>query len=164
MAAYAGLRLGELLALRWRDIDMPGAALTISRAISAGIEGPTKSGEVRRVPIADQARLALRRLGQRADYTAPDDFVFANALGRPLDGSASRRRYKRARVAAGLRPLRWHDLRHTLGSLLIARGVDLVSVQDALGHSQLPTTSRYFHTRPANERAAAFTAAFTDRS
>ena len=68
--------------------------------------------------------------------------------------------YKRARDAAGLRPLRWHDLRHTFGSLLVAGGVDLVSIKDAMGHSQLTTTSRYLHARPATERAAAFTAAF----
>jgi hypothetical protein len=51
-------------------------------------------------------------------------------------------------------------LRHTFGSLLVAGGVDLVSIKDAMGHSQLPTTSRYLHARPATERAAAFTAAF----
>lgn len=161
VAAYAGLRLGELLALRWQDVDFTGAVLTISRAISAGIEGVTKSGEVRRVPMADQTTEALWRLAGRGDFTSADDYVFCNALGRPLDGSALRRRYKRARDAAGLRPLRWHDLRHTFGSLLIAGGVDLVSVKDALGHSQLSTTSRYLHARPVNERAAAFTAAFT---
>jgi hypothetical protein len=66
----------------------------------------------------------------------------------------------RTRDAAGLRPLRWHDLRHTFGSLLVAGGVDLVSIKDAMGHSQLTTTSRYLHARPATERAAAFTAAF----
>jgi integrase len=160
VAAYAGLRLGELLALRWRDIDWAGSALTISRAMSLGIEGTTKSGHLRRVPMADQATAALDRLSQRDDFTSPDDFVFCNALGRPLDGSALRRRYKRARDAAGLRALRWHDLRHTFGSLLIAGGVDIVSVKDAMGHSQLTTTSRYLHARPAIERAAAFTAAF----
>jgi integrase len=160
VAAYAGLRLGELLALRWRDVDWNGSALTISRALSAGIEGDTKSGHVRRVPMADQAAAALDRLSRRQDFTAPDELVFCNALGRPLDGSALRRRYKRARDAAGLRPLRWHDLRHTFGSLLVAGGVDLVSVKDAMGHSQLTTTSRYLHARPATERAAAFTAAF----
>jgi site-specific recombinase XerD len=111
--------------------------------------------------MADQAAAALDRLSQRDDFVSPDDFVFCNALGRPLDGSALRRRYKRARDAAGLRPLRWHDLRHTFGSLLVAGGVDLVSIKDAMGHSQLTTTSRYLHARPATERAAAFTAAFS---
>lgn len=160
IAAYCGLRLGELLALRWRDVDWAGSALTVSRSWSAGVEGATKSGHVRRVPLADQAAAALDRLSQRDDFVAPDEYVFCNALGRPLDGSALRRRYKRARGAAGLRPLRWHDLRHTFGSLLVASGVDLVSVKDAMGHSQLTTTGRYLHARPATERAAAFTAAF----
>jgi integrase len=155
-----GLRLGELLALRWRDVDWTGSALTISRSLSSGIEGPTKSGHIRRVPLADQPAAALDRLPRRHDFTSADDYVFCNALGRPLDGSALRRRYKNARDAAGLRPLRWHDLRHTFGSLLVASGVDLVSIKDAMGHSQLTTTSRYLHARPATERAAAFTAAF----
>jgi integrase len=109
--------------------------------------------------MADQAAAALDRLSQRQDFVSPD-YVFCNALGRPLDGSALRRRYKRARDAAGLRPLRWHDLRHTFGSLLVAGGVDLVSIKDTMGHSQLTTTSRYLHARPTTERAAAFTAAF----
>jgi integrase len=160
VAAYSGLRLGEQLALRWRDIDWAGSVLTISRAVSAGVEGPTKTGHVRRVPMADQSAAALKRLAGRSDFTAPDDYVFCNAYGRRLDGSALRRRYKHARDKAGLRPLRWHDLRHTFGSLLVAGGVDLVSVQDAMGHSQLATTSRYLHARPATERAAIFTAAF----
>ncbi len=160
VAAYSGLRLGELLALRWRDVDWTGSALTISRSLSSGVEGTTKTGHVRRVPMADQAAAALDRLSQRQDFVSPDDYVFCNAFGRPLDGSALRRGDKRARDAAGLRPLPWHDLRHTFGSLLVAGGVGLVSVKDAMGHSQLTTTSRYLHARPAIERAAAFTAAF----
>jgi len=160
VASYAGLRLGELLALRWEDLDWGGSVLTVARAMSAGEESSTKSGRVRRVPLADQAAAALERLSQRENFTEPDDLVFPNVIGRTLDGSALRRRFKRARDAVGLRPLRWHDLRHTFGSLLVAGGVDLVSVQDALGHSQLSTTSRYLHARPATERAALFTAAF----
>lgn len=161
VAAYCGLRLGELLALRWRNVDWAGSALTIERALSAGIEGTTKSGTVRRVPLADQAAAALDRLSRREHYISPDDFVFCNTLGRTLDGSALRRRYKRARDAAQLRPLRWHDLRHTFGSLLVAGGVDLVTVKDAMGHAQLTTTSRYLHARPAHENAAKFTSAFS---
>ncbi len=160
LAAYAGLRMGELLALRWRDVDFSGHALTIGRAMSAGVESSTKSGHVRRVPLPDQAAAALERLSRRQDFTGPDELVFCNAFGRALDGSALRRRFKLARDRAGLRPLRFHDLRHTYGSLLAAAGVDLVTIQAAMGHSALATTSRYLHARPATDQAAQFTRAF----
>jgi integrase len=160
VAAYAGLRQGELLALRWRDIDFTGSALTVARAMSAGVESTTKSGRVRRVPLADQAAAALDRQSRREHFTAPGELVFCNVLGRSLDGSALRRRYRRAQIAAEIRPLRFHDLRHTFGSLLAARGVDVVTIQKAMGHSALSTTSRYLHARPASEQAQAFTDAF----
>jgi integrase len=160
LAAYTGLRQGELLALRWRDVDFAGSAITVARAISAGVETSTKSGRVRRVPLPDQAAAALDRLSRRRDFTAPDELVFCNALGRSLDSSALRRRFKRARDAAGLRPLRFHDLRHTYGSLLAAAGVDLVTIQAAMGHGALVTTGRYLHARPAADQAAVFTQAF----
>jgi integrase len=160
VAAYAGLRQGELLALRWRDVDFAGSALTVARAMSAGVESSTKSGRVRRVPLADQAAAALDRMSRREHFTTLGDLVFCNVFGRPLDESALRRRYRRAQTAAGVLPLRFHDLRHTFGSLLAMRGVDVVTIQTAMGHSGLVTTSRYLHARPASEQAKAFTAAF----
>ncbi len=160
IAAYAGLRQGELLALRWHDVDFPGSALTIARAVSARVESSTKSGKVRRVPLADQAAAALDRLSRREHFTRPDDLVFCNVLGRTLDESALRRRYRRAQLAAKVRPLRFHDLRHTFGSLLAASGVDVVTIQAAMGHNALATTSIYLHARPASEQARMFTNAF----
>jgi site-specific recombinase XerD len=56
--------------------------------------------------------------------------------------------------------LRWHDLRHTFGSLLVAAGIDTVTVKAAMGHSRITTTERYLHARPATQSAAAFTGAF----
>jgi integrase len=100
-------------------------------------------------------------MSRRGHFTSPDDFVFCNAFGRPLDGSALRRRYRRAQVAGGVRPLRFHDLRHIFGSLLAMRRVDVVTIQKAMGHGALATTSRYLHARPASEQAHMFTAAFT---
>jgi integrase len=160
VSAYAGLRLGELLALRWRDIDFARQVITVGRAMSAGIETSTKSGRMRRVPLTDQAAAALDHVSRRSDYVGPDERVFCNVLGRTLDHWALRRRYRRAQKAAGLRPLRWHDLRHTYGSLLAAHGVDLVTIQAVMGHSALATTGRYLHARPASDQAAAFTRAF----
>jgi integrase len=160
VAAYAGLRVGELLALRWGDVDFAGSAITVARAMSLGIESSPKSGRVRRVPLPAQAAAALKRLKRRRDFTSQADRVFCNALGRTLDGSAVRKRFKRARDSAKLRPLRFHDLRRTYGSLLAAAGIDLVSIQSVMGHSALSTTSRYLHARPVSEQAEAFTRAF----
>lgn len=160
IAAYTGLRRGELVALRWRDVELRQRKVVVRRAISGDEEATsTKSRRAREVPIPDQAATALNRLKQRESFTEPDDFVFVNRLGRRIDGSALRRRVERARCGAGLRKLRFHDLRHTYGSLLVAGGIDLQSVKAAMGHSRITTTERYLHARPATEQAARFTAA-----
>ncbi|HEX4188222.1 MAG TPA: tyrosine-type recombinase/integrase [Solirubrobacteraceae bacterium] len=159
-AAYSGLRLGELLALRWGDIDYARSTITVRRAVSAGEMSSTKSGRIRQVPLPDQLAAVLISQRDREDFTSDDDLVFCNHLGRPVDGSALRRRYKAGRDAAGLRELRFHDLRHTYGSNLAAAGVDLVMIQAVMGHGALSTTSRYLHARPASEQAKAFTRVF----
>jgi integrase len=133
----------------------------VRRAISAGVEASsTKSRRAREVPLPDQAAGALDRLSKRSEFVGPDEYVFANRLGRRLDATALRRRFERSRDAAGLPPLRFHDLRHTYGSLLVAGGVDLQSVKAAMGHSRIATTERYLHARPATEQAARFTRVF----
>jgi len=125
VASFGGLRRGELVALRWRDVDFAGRKLIVRRALSGETEvRSTKSRRARQVPLPDQAATALERLRQRGEFTGPDDYVFAGRLGRRLDPSALRRRFERARDAAGLEPLRFHDLRHTYGSLLVAGGID----------------------------------------
>jgi integrase len=165
VAAYAGLRRGELVALHWRDVDFTGRKLVVRRSLSGDTEvKSTKSRRVREVPLPDQAAVALERLSRRDDFTGPDDYVFCSRLGRRLDPSALRRRYERARDAAGLEPLRFHDLRHTYGSLLVAGGIDLVSVKAAMGHSRITTTERYLHARPAGELADRFTRALAGGS
>jgi integrase len=162
VAAYAGLRRGELVAVRWRDVDFAGQKLIVRRALSGETEvRSTKSRRAREVPLPDQAAVALQRLRLRGEFTGPDDYVFANRFGRRLDPSALRRRYERARDAAGLDPLRFHDLRHTYGSLLVAGGIDLPSVKAAIGHARISTTERYLHARHASELADRFTRALT---
>lgn len=161
IAAYAGLRRGELVALRWRDVDFAGQKIVVRRSVSADVEvNSTKSRRAREVPLPDQAAEAFERLSRRSDFTSPDDYVFASRFGRRLDASALRRRFERARAAAGLGPLRFHDLRHTYGSLLVAGGIDLASVKAAMGHARISTTERYLHARPASVLADRFTAAF----
>lgn len=161
VAAYTGLRRGELIALRWRDVDFGGRKITVRRAVSGGeVTDSTKSRRAREVGLSAQATGALDRLSRRGDFTSPDDYVFASRVGRRLDGVAFYRRYIAARDAVGLRPLTVHHLRHTFGSLLVAGGVDIASVQAAMGHSSIATTNRYLHARPAHEVADRFTAAF----
>ncbi len=161
LSAYLGLRQSELLALRWQDVNWTAATVTVSRAVSATVERKvTKSRRVRVVPLSDPAAAALNRLSRRGEFTDLAELVICNGFGRTLDPSALRRRFNRARDAAGLRPLRWHDLRHSFGSQLVASGIDLEDVRDAMGHAHLSTTGRYLHARPATQRAAAYTRAF----
>lgn len=160
LAAYTGLRRGELIVLQWGDIDFVAHKITVSRAVSATTVSTPKSGSYRDVPLSDQAAAALSRLKRRENYTSSNDLVLCNRYGRRLNAPALTRRYNRARNTSGLRPLRWHDLRHTFGSLLVAAGIDTVTVKAAMGHSRITTTERYLHARPATQSAAAFTAAF----
>lgn len=161
IAAFTGLRLGELRALRWLHVDLKAGMLTVSRSISAGEETSTKSRRVRRVPLARQAIEEFERLRRRRHFTGRDDFVFCRPDGGPLDGSALRRRFIRAQEKAGVRVRRFHDLRHTFGSLAIRR-FDLVAVKEMMGHASLTTTERYLHSRPRPSDAAKLTAIFDE--
>jgi integrase len=158
VAAYTGLRQGELRALRWRDVGE--GIITVSRALSDDQFTGTKGRAVRHVPLVPKAAHALARLKQRGDFTAGGELVFCNWRGRPLDKSALVARFKRARDAAELRPLRFHDLRHTYGSLLAQGGVDVLSIKSAMGHADLATTQRYLHARQASEQVERFARAF----
>lgn len=160
IACYTGLRRGELVSLRWGDVRWQERVLVVERSLSGSVETTTKSRRARYVPLADQPLAALERLSRRPNFTSETDYVFAGAAGDRLDPSALRRRYIGARDAAGLPPLRFHDLRHTAGSLLV-RVIDPASVKDILGHSDLKTTERYLHAQRASVLAEAATTAFT---
>ncbi|HUA06395.1 MAG TPA: tyrosine-type recombinase/integrase, partial [Solirubrobacteraceae bacterium] len=87
IAAYTGLRLGELLALRWADVNLVDRRLVVHRAFSDRVEGPTKGWQARFLPIADPTAEAFARLAERGEFVGLGDFVFCSRLGRPLDGS-----------------------------------------------------------------------------
>jgi integrase len=160
---YTGLRLGELLTLRWEDVNLPDRLLLVRRGLSSGQETLPKGRRHRFVPLSTPASSTLARLGNRYDYVQPDDYVLANRFGRRLDASALRRRYKRACAAAGLRPIRLHGLRHSAGSL-IARTADPVFVRDFLGHAKLTTTDRYLSAKLRPEELERLDQAFAPRS
>ena len=106
------------------------------------------------MPLAPDVASALARLGRREHWVGEDDLVFAGEAGDHLDGSALRRRYKAALAAGSLRPLRFHDLRHTFGTRMIAKA-DIRRVQEWMGHADIQTTMRYLHYAPRAEDAAA---------
>lgn len=159
-AAFTGLRMGELLALCWRDVDFAGSVLRVRASYSTGALTSPKSGKVRAVPMAPDVASVLAGLGQRRDWVGDDDLVFVGDTGSYLDGSALRRRYKAALASAGLRPLRFHDLRHTFGTRMIAKA-DIRRVQEWMGHADIQTTMRYLHYAPHVEDAALVAAAFS---
>jgi integrase len=128
-AAFTGLRQGELVALRWRDLDFAGAYLRVTASYTNGELSTPKSGRVRSVPMAPEVGEALARLGQRVHYTGPDDLVFVGLVGGHLDASALLRRSRTALREAGLRPLRFHDLRHRFGTRVIGYS-DIRRVQE----------------------------------
>ncbi len=160
-AAFTGLRLGELLALRWRGVDLKGGMMIVSRAMSEGEETSTKSRRPRSVPLAQQAKDALELVRRRRHFTSRNDIVFCRADGNPLDRSAVRTRFIRAQEKASVRVRRFHDLRHTFGSLAIRR-FDLVAVKEMMGHSKLTTTERYLHSKPRPTDAAMLTTIFAE--
>src|SRR5207302_2808759 len=88
-----------------------------------------------------------------------DDLVFPGLAGDPLDDSALRRRFKAAVKRAKLRPLRFHDLRHTFGSLAIDRA-SIVQVQAWMGHSDVKTTMKYLHYKSRSGEATMLADAF----
>ena len=160
-AALTGLRLGELLALRWRDVDFPNSAVHVRQSFTNGRVDTPKSGQERTVPMADELAQALADLGRREDFTGDDDLVFCGAHGGHLAGHKLRERYKRALEKAGLRQLRFHDLRHTFGSHAI-RTADSREVMEWMGHQDLATTQRYLQFKPRLDAARRISAAFRD--
>jgi integrase len=162
-AAFTGLRMGELLALRWRDVDFGGATIRVRASYAGAALTTPKSGKVRAVPMAPDVASAIAQLARREHWTGDDDLVFAGETGGYLDGSALRRRFKLALQAAALRPLRFHDLRHTFGTRMIAKA-DIRRVQEWMGHADIQTTMRYLHYAPRADDARLVAEAFAARA
>ena len=121
-AMYAGLRLGELRALRWSDVDLGTGVIRVERSWDPkeGVIEPKSQAGRRRVPIVPVLRELLVEHRMRA---SSDGWVFGNG-DRPLQASSSDARIKRTWKAAGLEPITLHEARHTFASLMIAAGVN----------------------------------------
>ncbi len=153
-AAFTGLRASELRALRWRSIDFAGSLVHVERGFTdEGGEDLPKSYRVRSVPMMPQVALALSRLREREFFTADDELVFPSPIGRELNYDQLARRYRAAQQRAGLRPLRFHDLRHSFGTMAV-RQFPITDVQTWMGHADIATTRKYIHYAPQPEAAA----------
>jgi integrase len=166
VAAATGLRQGELLALRWRHVRFAEQAVDVVASYSGGLEETSPKGRRRRsVPLADAAARELARLGQRPYFTGPDDLVFCGATGDFIDPATVRKLYRRALEQARtdeptIPRARFHDLRHTFGTVCAREGCDVVSIMRWLGHADLKTTEIYMHYAPKTEQAARLSAFF----
>jgi len=142
-AAFAGLRMGELLALRWRDVDFTRRTIHVRENWTQGVTTTPKGGTERAVPMAEEVAERLARLGQREHFTGDDDLVFCTERGQHLGYKSLKERYRAALRAGGLREdFRFHNLRHTFGSTVI-RHADSREVMEWMGHADLTTTRRY---------------------
>lgn len=159
-AAFAGLRFSELRALRWDDIDFAKRLVHVRRGYTGGEEHEGgKSHRVRSVPMIDQVVPFLDALSRRGRFTDTEDLVFPNEVGRHFDDSRVRKAFKRALGAAGLQPIRFHDLRHTFGTIAV-QAFPLTDVKAMMGHADISTTMVYVHYVPAHNAAERLSRAF----
>jgi integrase len=164
-AAMSGLRRSELLGLRWRDVDWEAQRLRVRSAYVLGEHSTAGKSDLstrRSVPMADRLAGELDRWSQRTLFNSDDDLVFAHPqTGNPLDGTKVTRRFKDACRAAGVRAIRFHDLRHTFATRLAASGQPLRAIQEFLGHADAKTTQIYAHYAPSEQEVAMVNAAFS---
>jgi len=168
-ALALGLRKGEALGLRWEDVDFEGRVINVRRQLQR-IGGQQrlvelKTDQSRRViPLPEVVVSALRahrirqleeRL-QAGERWRDQGLVFTSTTGTPLEPSNILKQFKKVLEQAGLRTMRFHDLRHCCASLLLAQNVHPKQVQAILGHSQISTTlDIYSHLTPGSERQVA---------
>jgi integrase len=161
VAASTGMRQGEVLGLRWRDLDLDGANPTLSirgqlqlvAGTPAHVE-PKTARSVRTIPLspnlvavlkAERATQAARRLQAGELWSNPLGLVFTAEAGQPLRSETVTRKFKAALAVAGLPIVRFHDLRHSAATLMLERnGGDLKAVSTTLGHSTITLTANTY--------------------
>jgi integrase len=167
VAAMTGLRLGELLALRWRDVDWTAGVIRVRRNYVRGRYGsPNSRRSTRSVPMADEVGGLLDRLSQASAFRGEDENVFAHpTTGGAISKANVTRRLHKALEDAGLDKTHvFHDLRHTFGTTMAASGVPMRTLQEWMGHKHISTTERYVDYHPRATEGEMIAAAFAPRS
>lgn len=142
-ALRTGMRHGELIGLRWDDVDLVTGRITVRQNVVNGKIGTPKSGKPREIPLGIEVRTALK---EHRHLRGP--LVFCDITGELLGTVDTRLPLWRACKKAGLRQIGWHALRHSFASHLVMRGASLKAVQELLGHSSIQMTMRYAHLAP----------------
>jgi integrase len=171
LAVHTGLRQGEILGLKWEDVDLESGSLHVKRTLTTARGGPRLAapktkGSRRRVSLTkgavDALRAHLARQREEIDRAGSlwqgNGLVFASVTGRPLDRhDLTTRQFKPLLECAGLpRETRFHDLRHTCATLLLTKNVNPKVVSEMLGHSSIAITlDTYSHVLPNMQDSAA---------
>lgn len=170
LAVGSGLRLGELLALSWDDVDLTERKMTVRRTLARTYDGgydfaEPKTKRSRRTVMLpalavdalkrQKARQAALRLAAGTAWQDRRNLVFTDAVGRPVAPGHVSKAFRLAADRLGL-PVRFHDLRHTAATLLLSAGVPLKVVSETLGHASIVVTADvYAHVTPELKREAA---------
>ncbi|WP_419035340.1 tyrosine-type recombinase/integrase [Dysosmobacter sp.] len=162
MSAFYGLRRSEIMGLRWSAIDFEGNTLTVDHTVvqyrsdgKSVIEGKNRmknKSSCRTMPLVPQYRELLLRMQERkaackefcGNCYTESEYIYVNELGIPYKPNFVSDHFKRVLKQHGLRPIRFHDLRHTCASLLLKNGVAMKDIQDWLGHSSYATTANIY--------------------
>lgn len=181
LALLTGMRRGELLGLKWEDLDLDRGTLAVRRTLSRGKEGRWELGQPKTaagrrsiaLPASCVTSLRKHRARQNAERLRLGELwedhglVFTNRTGNMLHVNSLAHAFGKLTAASGLPVIRFHDLRHTSATLLLAQGVHPKIVQERLGHADITMTlNRYSHVTPDMQRRAADTldAALSDAS
>jgi integrase len=144
--AHAGLRLpGEALGIRWGAVDFGTGVLRPYDNWVRDQLDTTKTAESEAIPMTPRLARALKTIKQRGYATSDADFVFIDQLdhSRPVSHYPLRAAFHRTRQAAGLKPLKMYNLRHSFGTSLASNGVDIRTIQALMRHKHLSTTEQY---------------------
>lgn len=149
LAMFCGLRRGEALGLQWNDIDWKSKIIHVRHNITEeGLTMP-KSGKARTVPLSEAMTKVLKEHRQRQQHFMEklwneyyrSDFIMTYDDGTLIKSRALSKNFTSALKKAGLKPVRFHDLRHTAASLMIHEGVELKTISEILGHSSISITA-----------------------